>query len=55
MYLPRIRVLVCWNQSESYVFQTPNRIGDRIEMLQVYDKIIRKNKLYETDNKIITF
>lgn len=54
-YLHRISLLICWNQSETFVFTTPRKLNQKIELMHVFDKIMKRNKLYESDNKINAF
>lgn len=39
-------MLICWNQSETYVFEIPRKLSAKVNMLYVFDKILRRNKLY---------
>lgn len=55
VYLDKIRLLICWNQSETYVFETPRKLTEKVNMLYVFDKIMRRNKMYDSDNKINAF
>lgn len=48
----KLRLLICWNQNEVYVFQTPQKLNDKTLLIYEYDKIIKKNKIYDSDNKI---
>ena len=47
-YLSRNNMLVCWNPTETYIYELPTSIRHKEELLYTYDKINRKsNKGYD--------
>lgn len=54
-YLSRNRMLICWNQNETSIFYTPTRTSHQTYKLFTFEKILKRNKVFESENKITCF